>query len=165
MTSASEGPATDDLDGADILPPTMDVAVTGASGHIGSNLVRQLLERGDRVRTLAAAERGRTGASYLVGGHYRPLEELAEVAAEVTGVPAPRLVSPMWLARFGAPFATLWGRLRGTEPLFTAESLRAVRLSTRIDDSRARRELGHAPRLLADTVRDVYDWFERAGVL
>lgn len=114
---------------------------------------------------IAAAERGRTGASYLVGGHYRTLEELAGLAAEVTGVAVPRFVSPMWLARVGAPFATLWGRLRGKEPLFSSESLRAVRLCPRIDDARAKRELGHVARPLADTVRDVYAWFERAGLL
>ena len=114
---------------------------------------------------IAAAERGRTGASYLVAGHHRTLPELARLATEVTGVAAPRFTSPMWLARLGAPFATRWGRWPGTEPLFTAESLRAVRLCPRIDDSRARRELGHAPRPLAETVRDVYSWFERAGLL
>lgn len=108
---------------------------------------------------IAAAERGQRGANYLVGGHYRTLVELAGLAAEVTGVPAPRWVSPMWLARVGAPFTTLWGRLRGTEPLFSTESLRAVRLCPKIDDSRARRELGHAPRPLSETVRDVYAWF------
>ncbi|MCU0281519.1 MAG: NAD-dependent epimerase/dehydratase family protein [Acidimicrobiia bacterium] len=30
----------------------MQVVVTGASGHLGANLVRLLLERGDRVRVL-----------------------------------------------------------------------------------------------------------------
>ncbi len=114
---------------------------------------------------IAAAERGKTGASYLVGGHRRTLVDLARLAAEVTGVPAPRFVSPMWLAQLGAPFVTLWGRLRGHEPLYTAESLRAVRLCPPIDDSRAQSELGHAPRPLEETVRDVYRWFDGAGLL
>ena len=30
----------------------MTVAVTGASGHVGANLVRALLARGERVRVL-----------------------------------------------------------------------------------------------------------------
>ena len=35
----------------------MQVAVTGASGHIGANLVRTLLERGRRVRVLIHRDR------------------------------------------------------------------------------------------------------------
>jgi len=30
----------------------MKVAVTGASGHIGANLIRKLIDRGDKVRVL-----------------------------------------------------------------------------------------------------------------
>jgi len=35
----------------------MRVVVTGASGHIGANLVRAMLERGWRVRALVRAHR------------------------------------------------------------------------------------------------------------
>ena len=42
-----------------------------------------------------------------------PSRELAGIVEEVTGVRAPRIVSPMWLARVGAPFATACARVAG----------------------------------------------------
>jgi len=34
------------------------IVVTGAAGHLGANLIRTLLERGDRVRVLVHRDRG-----------------------------------------------------------------------------------------------------------
>lgn len=114
--------------------------------------------------TIAAAERGRTGENYLVGGAYVAVREVARTAAGVLGLPVPRLVSPMWLARVGAPVMDAFGRATGREPLYTSESLHALRAG-RINSDRAKAELGHAPRPLGDTIRDVYAWFEATGVL
>jgi len=71
----------------------------------------------------------------------------------------------MWLARLAAPFAVVWARLRKRRPLFTPFSLEALRNHQRIDGSRARRELGHAPRPLADTIRDALAWQRERGAL
>lgn len=114
---------------------------------------------------LAAEECGRTGENYIVGGGYRSVPELAELAHEVTGVPLPRFTSPRWLARLGVPFALGYGRLTRKEPLYTFESLDALGLSRRIDVSRASAVLGHSPRSLEDTVRDTYRWFAQSGVI
>lgn len=114
--------------------------------------------------TIAAGERGRTGENYLVGGRYAHVREVADIAARAAGVSAPRVVAPMWLARGGAPFMDVFGRLTGREPLYTSESLHALRAG-RINSDRAKAELGHAPRPLADSVRDIYAWFESSGAL
>jgi dihydroflavonol-4-reductase len=114
--------------------------------------------------TIAAATKGRTGANYLLGGRYTHVRDVAAIAAAVTGVKAPRVVTPMWLARAGAPVMDVFGKATGREPLYTSESLHALRAG-RIDSARAATELGHAPRPLADTVRDIYAWFEQSGAL
>jgi dihydroflavonol-4-reductase len=114
---------------------------------------------------LAAAARGRTGESYLLSGHWRSIGEVAATALDVTGVPSPRFVCPMWLARVGAPFVTGFHRVFGGEPLFTSESLNALRANRRILWDKAGEELGYAPRPFADTLRDTYAWFHEAGVL
>ena len=113
---------------------------------------------------MAAAKRGRTNESYLRSGHWTSVRGLADVVQSVTGVPAPRFTTPMWLARAAAPWATAVGRMRGSEPLFTSESLNALRHSNRaIVRTKAEQELGYAPRPLNETVRDIYAWFASVG--
>ena len=110
---------------------------------------------------IAAARRGRTGSSYLLSGRYLAVAELAAVAAQVAGFRPPRVVMPIALARLGLPFIAAAGRLRGVEPLYTGESLAALGLSALIDGGLAERELGYTVRPIADTVRAVYEDFDR----
>ena len=113
----------------------------------------------------AAAKRGRTNESYLLSGRWASVRELADLAGSVSGVPAPRFTTPMWLARLAAPLATAVGRIRGVEPLFTSESLHALRSNRDIVRKKAADELGHTPQPLRETVQDIYNWFASAGQL
>lgn len=113
---------------------------------------------------LAAAERGRTGESYLLSGEWRSVPELARLAA-AAGARPPRLTCPDALARAVAPAALVLGKLTRREPLFTPESLRALRSNRKVVHDKATRELGHAPRPLENTVRDAYAWFAEAGII
>jgi dihydroflavonol-4-reductase len=114
---------------------------------------------------LSAAERGRSGESYLLSGRHAPLAEVARLAADVTGVPAPRWCTPSWLAHAAAPFSTAFGRVRGREPLFTGESLDTLAMGTQVDCAKARRDLGHSARNLRTTLHDTYAWFAETGRL
>jgi len=117
---------------------------------------------------LAAGDRGRPGERYLVSGHWLSIAGFAGFAGEVaraTGVPAPRLVAPLWAARLGVPFVTIFGKVLGREALYTAESLRAIRLSRQVDGTKARLELDHAPRPFAETIRDSVVWLGEHGCL
>ena len=114
---------------------------------------------------LAAADRAPKGARYLLSGARKTVRELAALVEQVTGVRAPRLVSPMWLARVGAPFATAVARIAGKEPLYTSHSLHALRNHQLVSHEKATRELGYAPRPLVETLTAAYDWFRSAGVI
>jgi dihydroflavonol-4-reductase len=112
---------------------------------------------------LSAETHGRPHESYLLSGQYTPVAALARLAADVTGVPAPRWCTPSWLARAAAPFSATLGRLHGGEPLFTSESLDTLAMGTQVDCAKARRELGYSSRDLRTTLRDTYAWFAEAG--
>lgn len=114
---------------------------------------------------LAAADRGRAGESYILSGTWHSMVELAAMASKVTGVPAPRWRSPMWLARTGAPFMTAFNRVTGIEPLYTTEALDALEANRRLLHHKAARELGHAPRAIPETVADLCAWFRQQGWL
>jgi dihydroflavonol-4-reductase len=114
---------------------------------------------------LAAADRAPAGARYLLSGARRTVRELAGLVQQVTGVRPPRLVSPMWLARVGAPFATAVARVAKKQPLYTRHSLHALRHHQLVSHDKAARELGYAPRPLVETLTAAYDWFRESGAL
>jgi len=107
---------------------------------------------------MAAEERGRTGEGYLLSGHWLSVRDVADIAAQITGVPPPRLTSPMWLARVGAPFAEAYSKVFGGEPLYTREALLALRANRCITYEKAARELGYTARPTPETVRTIYEW-------
>jgi dihydroflavonol-4-reductase len=114
---------------------------------------------------LAAADRAPKGARYLLSGARKTVPELAALVQEITGVRAPRLVSPMWLARVGAPFATVAARVAGKQPLYTRHSLHALRNHQLVSHDKATRELGYTTRPLVETLTAAFDWFRDAGAL
>lgn len=115
---------------------------------------------------LASVERGRVGERYLLGGGWTAVGELAALAESITGRKAPRLTTPLWLARAGVPFVKLHSRWSGTRPLYTHESLdRLVRSSRCVSHAKASRDLGFEPHPLRTTLEDAYAWFGAAGRL
>ena len=115
---------------------------------------------------LAAETRGRSGENYILGGRWHSVPELARLSEVVTGVPAPRFVCPVALARFWAPFQIAWDRLQARPPLYTPDALHHIsRSNRRVSSAKAHRELGFVARPVRDSVRDAYRWFEENGKL
>jgi dihydroflavonol-4-reductase len=114
---------------------------------------------------LRAEERGKSGEKFLIPGHWAPLRRLAEIVHSVTGARPPRLVAPLWLARFGAPFSEGFAKLTGRRPQFTSQSMAILAGNSRFSGAKAQRELGHRPRPLEETVRDALSWYKSNGYL
>ncbi|RJO63767.1 MAG: NAD-dependent epimerase/dehydratase family protein [Myxococcales bacterium] len=112
-----------------------------------------------------AAERGRSGERYILGGVWASFSDLAALINTVPGARAPRLVAPHWMAYLGVPFAALQGWLTGKRPLLTSDAVKVVRLHRHISTAKAERELGYVHRPLAETVADAYAWFDKHGLL
>jgi dihydroflavonol-4-reductase len=120
----------------------------------------------DVVRSaIAAATRGRRGERYLLAGHWVAVADLARQYCDIIGVRAPRVVSPMWLARVGAPFVEAVSRATRATPLYTSESLVALRGNREVRWTKAERELGHIARPTRETLADTFDWFRQANML
>jgi dihydroflavonol-4-reductase len=115
---------------------------------------------------VAAADRGRTGENYLVGGHRAPFRELGRLAAEVSDRKPPRLVAPVAAVKLAAVAAVrLAGPRRAGRLLLTPESLHALETDPVVDHSKAAAELGYRPRPLAETVADLHASFVADGRL
>jgi len=114
---------------------------------------------------LAAAERGRTGESYLLGGHRASVVELAELARAHAPRGVVRRTAPLWAARLTGPTATLVARVTDSPLMPTREALHALWTFPRVDSGKAARELGHRPRPLEQTIADLYRHFAETGRL
>jgi len=112
---------------------------------------------------LLAAERGRAGRSYLLGGGDLALDRLAREALAVVGMRRPVVRVPHGAARLGGRVAARWAGLSGRPPLVTPEAAAISRLGLAADCSRAVGELGLPQRPIAESLRDALVWFAREG--
>lgn len=114
---------------------------------------------------LVAMERGKVGERYLLSGRRTTFTELAQIIASFTGVPAPTFVSPMWLARMGAPFVSMWSWMTHQEPRYTSVSLKILRGNTNVLHDKAMKELNFNPRPLKQTLAATIEWFRQVGLV
>lgn len=113
---------------------------------------------------LLAAERGRVGRSYILGGENLTLRQVLEVLADHTGLAAPRLRVPRWTALTAGRVSTLLeGKLLGREPSVPLEAAQMSTSRMAFDDTRARMELGYHSRPAAEALRRAADWFIENG--
>jgi dihydroflavonol-4-reductase len=101
-----------------------------------------------------AAERGRPGERYVLGGHDVRWVELLERVAELSGVRHPLVVLPAEagaavraVKRFGLPTPGL------------SEGIVLMAQNWRFSSAKARRELGYRARPLDRTLQDTIDWY------
>ena len=102
--------------------------------------------RGHRL----AMERGKPGEAYIIAGPSYTLEAF-DLAAKITGIPAPRFRASPVLMKTLATLMSVVGTLVSLPPAYTAEALRVSAGSTYLgDNSKARSELGFQARPLEE---------------
>lgn len=111
-----------------------------------------------------AAERGRIGRSYLLGGENLSLEQLLRTLAQAVGIPAPTRRVPSSLA-LGAAWISdiVEGRMLHRQPSIPLEGARMATTHMSVDDARARGEIGYSSRPAADALARAAHWFAETG--
>ena len=115
--------------------------------------------------TIQAMERGRTGERYILSGHWLAVSDLAGVVEQVTGKRKPRLSTPLFLARIGAPFVETFSKVTGTRPLYTREAIHTLVGNSRFSHAKASEELDYEPRPIGETIGATFEWFGDVGWL
>jgi len=103
-----------------------------------------------------AAERGRCGESYLVNGEWVSMREVFTHAARAAQVAPPRATVPLALLWPVAAFGPVWERVTRRRALVTPYALHQLGVRHRVDDGKARRELGYTSRPIAESVADAW---------
>jgi dihydroflavonol-4-reductase len=114
---------------------------------------------------LAAAEKGRMGERYILGGENMSLAEILAAVAQAVGRRAPRLRIPhsaLFPVAFGAELAA---RITGREPFVTLDGVRMSRKKMYFTSEKASRELGYQPRPARNAIADAVNWFRANGYL
>jgi len=114
---------------------------------------------------LAAAERGRVGERYILGGENMTLAEILAEISEVVGRRPPRLRVPHSVLFPVAIGAELAARVTGRDPFVTLDGVRMSRKKMYFSSEKASRELGYAPRPAREAIADAVVWFKANGYL
>jgi dihydroflavonol-4-reductase len=116
--------------------------------------------------TITAIDKGRSGESYLLSGHYISLPELYEKIRSIKGGGGKLPLIPFWLAGVGVPFLKAWAGITGNKPLYTRESVEILKTAhPEISHAKARMELDYQPRPFEETLNDTIDWFREKHYL
>jgi len=113
-----------------------------------------------------AAERGRAGERYLLGSESIPHTRMASAIATVSGKSPSILNAPRWLLMAAAAVIETIAGFRGVEPALTTAMIRTAHgRHIYFDITKAREELGFAPRSTEETLADTWNWLVRIGQL
>ncbi|MFA6093513.1 MAG: hopanoid-associated sugar epimerase [Elusimicrobiota bacterium] len=112
-----------------------------------------------------AAQKGRVGERYILGGENLTLKAILDLLAKITGMPAPRFKTPYAVAYAFAAADTLRSRLTGREPLAPLDAVRMARYRMFYDASKAVRELGLPRTPARQAFEDAVRWFRENGRL
>lgn len=113
-----------------------------------------------------AAERGRVGERYILGGDNVSMREFLRIVASASGRGMPRLPIPKWVALAASHASeTIADLVTSRMPNAPVTGVRLAAHSLEFDTRRARTALGFRTRPLAATVADAIAWLQAEGHL
>jgi dihydroflavonol-4-reductase len=111
-----------------------------------------------------AAEKGRIGERYILGGSNLTLKELFDTLAGVTEIGSPRMKVPHWVAETYARMENFWSiNLARREPDVPLDSVKMSRHKMWFDASKAVRELGLRRSPIENALERAVTWFREHG--
>jgi dihydroflavonol-4-reductase len=112
---------------------------------------------------LLAAERGRIGERYILGGENLTLKQALEILSRVSGRRAPRVRVPHVLALAAGYADAALSRLVGREPQIPLDGVRMARHNMFVSTEKARAELGFVAEPIAAAFARAVRWYETSG--
>jgi nucleoside-diphosphate-sugar epimerase len=108
---------------------------------------------------ILAMEKGRNGEAYILAGPAMTYREAMQVFEKITGLPAPKVWLPGWVAGASAGLVGVFERAFNAKIMFSAEALSTLNDYTFFGlADKAKRELGWQPRPVEQTFKEVLDY-------
>ena len=140
----------------DYLKKKIKVIVDGAYDFVD---VRDVAEG-----LILAGLKGRTGEGYILSNEQISIPNLFKLLENISGIRAPRMKVPSWLAKAAGIVSTPYYILSKRKPLVTAYSMDVLNSNSKVSSEKARRELGFSTRSIRESVSDTIAWLlEKTG--
>jgi dihydroflavonol-4-reductase len=115
------------------------------------------------VGHLLAAEKGRIGERYILGGRNMTLKEILEALAAIAGTAPPRVRLPHAVALVAGYADEMFSRLLRREPRIPLEGVKMSRHPMFVASDKAAQELGYAPGPVEKAMERAVRWYEAQG--
>jgi len=115
---------------------------------------------------LLAAESGRVGERYILGGENLTMRQLFDRVAAIVGQPAPTRTTPVPVAlAAGYVSEGIAAYITHGRPKFPLKSIDAIRYGLHYSHAKATRDLGYTPEPLDNGIRAAFEWYRANGYL
>jgi dihydroflavonol-4-reductase len=109
---------------------------------------------------ISAAEKGKRGDRYLAAGRLVSMTDIAREVEQASGVKAPSMMMPSWLALLIANLSEKWSSLTGSKNPMPPAGIRTLMEKTQLSSAKAEQELGATFRPLGETIKDTVAWYQ-----
>jgi dihydroflavonol-4-reductase len=114
---------------------------------------------------LSAAEKGRTGERYILGGENLSYLEIGGILAEITGCTAPRRVLPSCLLKPSALLVDIYNHFSRKISTICGEHVRLGSERLYYDSAKAVSELGYPLLSFRGAMIKAYEWYLEKGYI
>jgi dihydroflavonol-4-reductase len=114
---------------------------------------------------LLAAEKGRIGERYILGGRNMTLKQILDALALIAGLRSPRLRLPHAVALAAGYADEIFSRLTGREPQIPVEGVKMSRHRMFVDSDKAERELGYKTGPVERALESSVRWYRDHGYI
>ena len=108
---------------------------------------------------LLACERGSSGERYILGSENMTLGGILQKLAGITGLKAPTMKLPYFVAWTAGVITTGLAHITGTPPRAPLEAVRMAKKKMWVSHAKAARELGFCPEPAQSALEDAVGWF------
>lgn len=127
----------------------------------GTKNVVEACKKAKVGRAVLAGRKGQKGENYILSGEQVTVREMLLMLAEITGLKAPSIKIPLWLARMTAPASEAYYKILQQQPLFTSYSIHTLCSNSVTSHAKATAELGYQPRPISEAFSDTVKWLRQ----